>query len=244
MMRYLRRSLYKYIIVLIVVSIVFVGCTKQIVPQAPPLQNIAKYITYKNQNDIGVAIDIFFEKERQLQCFGADLASYGILPVHVIVENNNNQPLLIENKNIKLLIDKNRLARRNALDNASNSMAKDKQDSDNKAGGVLAVSNLVLGAGMFIVPALPLLAAYLAVGGITAANSVSDTEPTIHALRKNAFYDKMFYKGDKYDGFMYFPLKDIVAEKGNSILQIDIKNLSTEKTVIFQFDIDTTKIKN
>jgi len=243
-MRHLCFSLYRYIIVLIVVLTVFVGCTKQILPQTPPLQNITKYNTYKNQNDIGVAIDIFFEKERQLQIFGADLSSYGILPVHVIVENNNNQSFLIENKNIKLLIDKNIPAHRNALDNASNSMAKDKQDSDERAQTVMVASNLAMSAGMFIVPVLPLAAVYFTVLGITAANSVSDTEPTIHALRKNAFYDKMFYKGDKYDGFMYFPLKDIVAEKGNSILQIDIKNITTEKTVTFQFDIDTTKIEN
>lgn len=248
-MPYLCYSPHRYIIVLIVVLTVFVGCTKQIMPQTPPPQNITKYKTYKNQNDIGVAIDVFFEKERQLQCFGVDLSFYGILPVHVIVENNSNQPILIESKNVKLLIDKNRLAHRNALDNASNSMAKDKQESDNRAQKVMVASNFVLGAGLlgaslFVVPVLPLAAVYFTVLGITAANTASDTEPTIHALRKNAFYDKMFYKGDKNNGFMYFPLKDIVAEKGNSILQIDINNLTTEKTVTFQFDIDATKIEN
>lgn len=226
----------KYIIIILIPAMLYfgsIGCVRRLPEVA--VQDASKYKNYQSQNDIGIAVDVFFEKKRLKKFFGSDLlADYDILPVNIVVENNLRQPLLIATENILLLKTDTEMQKPSGnparpLD-AQMTKLQSAQDATNNA--MLAINVISPAAGLILLP----------VGLILV-----DQAALIQSIRRNidakALYDKSIYnKGELHQGFVYLPFKDL--EKLNiARLQINVKNIKTEAITTFAFDIDMSKIK-
>ena len=190
-----------------------IGCAGRL-PEAE-IQHISKYKTFQSQNGVSVAIDAFFEEERLQKFFGTDiLSTFDILPVHIIIENNIGQPILIQKENILLLNADNDIIQKPSTDPAQ---AVEKRKHAVKAIG---------GGGLL---------------WQLAANMLERVEINI---KTKAFYEKVIdNKGELHHGFVYFILNDLAVLSNNVKIQVMAKNINTEATTTFVFDVDMGAIK-
>jgi hypothetical protein len=194
-----------------------------------PVQQVSRYKTYQDQNGILTAIDPFIEEERLLQYFGKDLLFYGLLPINILLENKSDRSFIILRENIILFTDNNKPV-------GSESLAGTKQPIQNARNeGRMALTTTGFLTTMLF-PAIGIL--------MFAINNQkqADAENVLRNITSKALNDKSIFKGDQYNGFVYFQLKDISVLNDYLNLQIKLKDLKTENISILNFRIDAKEI--
>lgn len=193
-----------------------IGCAGRL-PEVE-VQHISKYKTFQDQNGVSIAIDTFVEEERLQKFFGTDiLSTFDILPVHIIIENNIGQSILMQQENILLLNTDNMIIQKPSADPAQ-AVEKRKQ--------AMRTTQAITGGWLW---------------GM-AAGMLEKIERNI---KTRAFYDKIIHnKGELHHGFAYFILNDLAVLDKNAKIQVTAKNINTEAIITFVFDVDMGIIKD
>lgn len=192
-----------------------IGCAGSL-PEVE-VQHISKYKTFQNQNGVSIAVDPFFEEKRLDKFFGTDvLSGYDILPVHIIIENNTDQPILILRENI-LLLNANKEIIQKPSTNPAEPVEKRKR--------AMEITTAVSGGGLL---------------WASLAKRYANIEMNI---KTKSFYEKAISnKGELHHGFVYFILKDLAILDNNAKIQVMAKNINTEAITTFVFDVKMADI--
>ena len=209
-----------------------IGCAGSL-PEVE-VQHISKYKTFQNQNGVSIAIDPFFEEKRLNKFFGTDvLSGDDILPVHIIIENNMDQPILILRENI-LLLNANKEIIQKPSTNPAEPVEKRRRamvkTSYLASGEVIGAVGGVGGVGVGLVGVL----------GGSLAMRYANIEMNI---KTKSFYEKTINnKGELHHGFVYFILKDLPILDNNAKIQVTAKNINSEAITTFVFDVKMADI--
>ena len=191
-----------------------IGCAGSL-PEAE-IQHISKYKTFQNQNGVSIAIDPFFEEERLDKFFGTDvLSGDDILPVHIIIENNMDQPILILRENI-LLLNANKEIIQKPSTNPAEPVEKRRR--------AMQITYAASGGGLL---------------WASLAKRYANIEMNI---KTKSFYEKTINKGELHHGFVYFILKDLPILDNNAKIQVTAKNINSEAITTFVFDVKMADI--
>ena len=222
-MQYSSSFIAKILLISVMLYLGSTGCAKSL-PEIT-VQNISKYKTFQNKNGVSVAIDPFIEEKRLDNFFGTDLLyDFGILPVHIIIENNINQPILIEGENILLVDAKNEIIQKLSVYSAP------VEKLGSEGGAAIGMAGFLMGGylGMFISSSI-------------YHQSVIKSENVESNLKIKALYDKSIYnKLELHHGFVYLVLVDSTI-LDNANLQIKVKNIKTEALTTFDFNMASLK---
>ena len=192
-----------------------IGCAGSL-PEVE-VQHISKYKTFQNQNGVSIAIDPFFEEERLDKFFGTDvLSGDDILPVHIIIENNMDQPILILRENI-LLLNANKEIIQKPSTNPAEPVEKRRR--------AMQITYAASGGGLL---------------WASLAKRYANIEMNI---KTKSFYEKTINnKGELHHGFVYFILKDLPILDNNAKIQVTAKNINSEAITTFVFDVKMADI--
>jgi hypothetical protein len=69
-------------------------------------------------------------------------------------------------------------------------------------------------------------------------NNKATAQNVMNNISSKVLFDKSINRGERHSGFVYFNLKDIIADKGILSLLVKVKNLKTENSSAFKFIID------
>ena len=226
-MKYKNALLATKSILLLTVSILF-GCAAsyKALPDIPVLR-ISEYKNYQKNSIVAVAIDLFIEPERLVRYFGTDLIYYGLLPIHILIENNENNPLLLHKENIVLFNAENQPILQDPLSFTKTPIEKERREERIMLGSITG--------GAVLFPPLAFVS-------LIDARREADAQTITHNLSSKSLYDKSIFKGEMHHCFVYFPLNDIIGRPDKSILQIKIKSQAIENTHTVRFDINTAEL--
>lgn len=205
---------------------ILTGCVAKLKLADIEVKDFSKYKMYQEKEGVRVAVDPYLEEERLKEFFGADLLiAYGLLPVHIVVENGTNQPLLVQKTDIILLTSDNNAIMPEILAYAKMPIEMKRLEAER------AVDMwLVLGL-------LPAIAAATIIGPIP------DYEKMMYNISAKALNDRSLYKGEKNHGFVYFRIADKVS-KGTALkVLVKLKNPKTEDISSFIFNVDFGNIR-
>ncbi len=202
----------KIVLIPLILYSALIGCAGSL-PEVE-VQHISKYKTFQNQNGISIAIDPFFEGNRLNKFFGTNvLSDYDILPVHIIIENNIDQPILILREDI-LLLNANKEIIQKPSTNPAEPVEKRKR--------AMETTRAVTGGWLW--GSLAMRYANIAMN-----------------IRTKSFYEKIINnKGELHHGFVYFTIKDLAILDNNAKVQVMAKNINTDAITTFEFDVDMT----
>lgn len=222
-MQYINSFISKIVLMPVMLYLGSAGCAKSL-PEIT-IQNISNYKTFQNKNGVSIAIDPFIEEKRLDNFFGTDiLEDNSILPVHIIIENNINQPILIEGDNILLVNAKNEIIQKPSV------YSTPVEKLGPEGGVAIGMAGFLAGGylGMFIL------------SGIYKQVAMK-SENVESNIKIKALYDKSLYnKLELHHGFVYLVIVDS-AILDNAKLQIKIKNIKTEALTIFDFNMASLK---
>jgi len=222
-MQHIGSKIAKVTLIFLMLYIGSIGCAKGL-PEIS-VQNISNYKTFQNKNGVSIAIDPFIEEKRLDNFFGTDiLEDNSILPVHIIIENNINQPILIEGDNILLVNAKNEIIQKPSL----YSLPVDKLAPE--GGAAINMAAYLMGGNLG-----------MAISSSIYKQAVMNSENVGSNIKIKALYDKSLYnKLELHHGFVYLVIADS-AILDNAKLQIKIKNIKTEALTIFDFNMASLK---
>lgn len=193
------------------------------------VKDFSQYNTHQEQKGVRVAVDPYIEKERLKEFFGTNLLSvYGILPVHVVVENGTNQPLLIQKNDIVMLPSDNSGISHEPPAYVNMPIRHKWNKLDH---GWMTL----IGVALFPLPAALAAPAVLKVE--------ADYASIMRNINEKSLHDKSIYNGERHDGFVYFQLKDNVAKGTVPKVRVNVKNLKSDETLSFTFDVNLSGVK-
>jgi len=241
MRNYKRSKLFLWTSMVTIVIFMLASCSTIEIQKVTPEK--ADYYKFVSQNaGFKISVDPYKEENRLKEYFGCDLLSRGILPVLLVIENQDaedgyilvkeNSGLLIENPDSK-----------NTLNNSGNESYK--ADNLNQAVKTdAAIKNLGAAA---LVGSLPFYATGAIAGPIILVGiipmamlekRVKDELEIKKNVEDNLIVNKTIYRGGSHNGFLYFKLNskdDMVNVKG---ILICIKNIRTNELLSFKININ------
>lgn len=194
----------------------------------------SQYEHYQERDDLAIAVDAYFERERAKDCFGIDLLAQGILPVLVVAENHHSKAAF--------LLDKKKFlaSRADHRDNGSDVVARSREPAmpysqdairDSQTAGTLTTMAGL--APVLLVPAI-------LIGGPSAAE-IRSTTAINQNLRDNAFIDRTLFPGEAHSGFIYFQMRDATEIQAIAGISIRVTNMVLDEELAFDFEVQTER---
>jgi hypothetical protein len=181
------------------------------------------------QNGMKISVDLYKEKERLKESFGCDLLSRGILPVFVVVENQNAEDgYILLNENAQLVMtggmtDDNKENEGQKTDELTKAWKKRQNAEDNFG------TAMVLFGAIGVATFLPSM--------FSAEKKYGDEFEIRRNLEQKQIVTKTIYQGGSHSGFLYFNLgheEDLSRLQG---ISLSIRNIRTNE--ITSFTINT-----
>lgn len=206
------------------------GCAtnKTVIPDVP-VSPAQQYKYFLDQEGLSIAIDPFFEEERIRLYFGGDLLSRGILPVLIIVENNDNKAVY--------LLERNSIQLQDSQQGVPDRAAYNREP---------AISYPVRPLNVFEILGNPLAFAHItltvrALSGNPVMKPDVDNKVVLEAntlnenLKKNAFVDRTVFPNERHSGFVYFQIKGSDDLKNILAIVVKAKNIRFDKDLSFDY---------
>jgi hypothetical protein len=216
---------------LMIFFFVITGCSPVEIKKVT-VQNTDSYKFTTQNAGLRISVDPYKEENRLVEYFGCDLLSRGVLPVLVVIENQNAEDGYI------LLKEKSALMKINPTQtDTENNLLKGDYNSK-ELRNAITVENInmwiAVGGGLI----LPVAAIPAIFGGIVSAKGKMDEFAIKRNIEANHLLDKTIYQGASHSGFLYFLLKskeDINSVKG---LYLSMKNLRSGEITSFIININ------
>lgn len=182
--------------------------------------NFYKYTSEKA--GLKISVDPYREENRLQECFGCNLLSRGVLPVLVVIENQNAEDGYILLKEKSGLVMKNTNSENNIPTNSYNT------NELNKAEKNLTTFAIVGGIPLMLVP-VAALPAIIAVG-LSLQHKAQNEREIKRNYEEKKLLDKTIYQGGSDAGFLYFSLnckEDIQKVEGILLIMMNIRSKET-----------------
>jgi hypothetical protein len=209
----------------------FSGCAKKKVVPDLVVSPAQQYKYCFDQEGLRIAIDPFFEEERIRLYFGGDLISRGILPVLIIIENNDNKT--------GYLLERNAIQLQDSQQGASDRVAYSREPAIVYPLRPLNILEILLNPTPF--GAITLTARALSGNPIMKPDIDDDVVLEAHMLNENlkkkAFVDRTVFPGESHSGFVYFQIKGSDDLKNIFAIVVKVKNIRFDNELSVDFKI-------
>lgn len=231
---------------LIPILLVMIGCSVRIAQvETKP---VSQYNLYQEQKGLKVALDPFFEKERTRDYFGIDLLSHGIVPVHVVIENNHpNSGFLFDRRNFSILMKGENTEIKTETDPTIPEYHKvldlNSEEERNLWQGLSSTGFVtgIVGTGL-LAPRIVMIPVMIPTSAVAIVQlydfkKEGDNIKINQNLIRKGFIDKTVFPKESHSGFLYFKVKDREAIKNVIAIIIKAKNTFTDEGLNFVFQI-------
>jgi hypothetical protein len=185
----------------------------------------ADYYKFTSQKaGLKISVDPYKEENRLQEFFGCDLLSRGVLPVLVVIENQNSDDGYILVKERSVLVMRN-----TDPTDAKNNLGIGGYGSHDLEKAVKvesAIKPWLFLSTLFIAPAL------------AAEKRTRDELAIKENIEKTQLLDKTVYRGRSNSGFLYFQLKKKEDLDNVVDFYLNMKNIRTNEIVSFLININ------
>jgi len=215
---------------LMIFFLVATGCAPVEIKKVTVLK-AADYKFRSENAGLNISVDPFREENRLKVFFGCDLLSRGILPVLVVIENQNAKDGYILVKEGSALVAMDPAGK----DTESNLLKGDYDSKELRDAINTAKATQWLGFATAIVPVLALPAV---IGGAASTKGEMDEFEIKRNIEANHLLDKTVYQGTSHSGFVYFQLKS--KEDINRMIgfRFKMKNIRSDESLSFIININ------
>ena len=189
------------------------------------------YTQHEQRNGLVVGIRPMTDKREIEDMFKVNLPDKGLLPILVVVENQDPTASFIMLKN-KLWVQNEAMA-------TNNSTQQRGKVTSGAGEGMSTAGGVMMGLGAFALP-LFVVGAPLALAGNKVASDASVIE---FNLADKEFYSWTLGPGEKARGFVYFQFPKSSPPSGNYHFVAEVKNPATGETIPFDFPVSLTLSK-
>ena len=173
------------------------GCATLKIPDIPAL-SLSECRFRQEYRGLSICIDLYYDEQRVTQYFGKDLMSKGILPVFVVIQNKDSQPIVVRRTMFSLIdrID-------NPVQQLLPSMARNPISlaaTEGRQGA--AISS---GIGVLFAPIGLILLGPAMIG---LQNQAVQLEEIGRNIQRKALPERILYPSELCQGFLYFNLKE------------------------------------
>lgn len=178
--------------------VLLTGCQSYTPPPAPV--SAAKFevepADWTVLNELAGAAEPIAEAEKQLAHFGEDMTGANILPVHVVVENRGQNPMIVRGSDMQLILPDGKISNAASLATVASAAA---------GPGNIRGSGYAFG-----------------IVGLLVSNAQSKN----HAARvadysKIAFHEKQLEPNEKISGVVFFHPQTLVCDIGEAIVRVE-----------------------
>ncbi|MFH1349035.1 MAG: hypothetical protein ABIH58_05380 [Patescibacteria group bacterium] len=188
------------------------------------VQPVSQYRLSQVKDNLFIAVEPFYDKEKIEEYFGRDLLSDGILPILLVAENHNQTSSFVLLKEQFSLTEPS-----SDMIASSDAGAPIAKEASIQAGASMAAST-----GMAVLTFNPMM---MAGGVIVGGKAVADASAIQHNLTTKELTTKTLSHGKSQYGFVYFKLKDKNGITGNYIADVKALNLQSGEVLTFSFPL-------
>jgi hypothetical protein len=214
-----------------IISFVFPSCSPVKIKEVT-IQRADYYRFSSKKAGLKISVDPYREENRLTEFFGCDLLSRGVLPVLIVIENQNAEDgyILVKEKSALVLKTTN-------LTNTGSNLGTGSYDSHDLEEALKAERGATLLTGG-VTMVFPVVGVALLPLAIIAQKKADDEIAIKRNIEKTQLLDKTIYQGGSHSGFLYFQFKtkeDINRVAGFSL---SMTNIRTNEIVSFIIAID------
>ena len=211
--------------VLPIISFIFPSCSPVEIKEVT-IQKADYYRFTSQKAGLKISVDPYTEENRLKDFFGCDLLSRGVLPILIVIENQNAEDgyILVKEKSVLVLQNTDPT-------NTLSSLGTGSYDSQDLEKALKAERAIKLAGAMGIIFPVSLV---VIVPLVEKAQKKTYDEIAIkRIIEETHLLDKTIYQGGSHSGFLYFQFKtkeDINRVAGFSL---SMKNIRTNEIVSF-----------
>lgn len=213
-----RIVLFSYSVFATIMLTIMMGCseTKFSEIQSKP---ISQYRLMQNNTSLSIAIDPFIEPERLKKYFQKDLLlDFNVVPIFVLVQNNGDEPIFLSNGECFLIgTDGSQIA----------------QSSPVSVAGPIAREQITAAQSLAALSLISPLPVFI----YAFSGAEKDNFAAVQNIINRALYDRILYRGESHQGFIYFLLKGKGYLKDVRGLKLHVKNPITEEVNALAFSL-------
>jgi hypothetical protein len=201
------------------------ACAASIKIQNYAIQNIDTYKLKIQKDGLKIAVDPIQEDKRLEDYFGCDLLSRGILPVFLMIENQNSKDGYVVVAERISLMRKIQGAKSDKYEGRATGIKLQEEQISKE----MAVSSALLTASPMAIPLLPVATIF----ALSAQGRMKDDSEIRRNLEDKKLEPKTLFQGGAQNGFIYFKInekKDIENVQG---INLGVRNLRTGELSIF-----------
>jgi hypothetical protein len=219
----------------------FIGCAPVEIKKVTAQK--ADYYKFTSQKaGLIISVDLYREEDRLKEFFGCDLLSRGVLPVLLVIENQNAEDgyILVKEKTGLIMEKTNSTKTEDKLEKEGYTSDELEQAIKTKAG--IDNINALVFTGSLPFYAVGAIASPIIVIGIVpmliAEKKVKDEYAIKRNIEETQLVDKTLYQGSSNSGFLYFQLND--KEDINKIegILLSMKNIRSKEITSLIIKID------
>ena len=218
--------------------LLFAGCSTMTVP---PLTtgSADSYAQHQQKDGLVIGVQPMTDKKQVEDEFKVNLLEHGLMPILLVVENQNPaSSFIVAKENVAVL---------NGITGTTNTAPVDKtaqraqvasgatsagQATGDAAIGVMSVAIAIPGADVLAVPLI-----------IASAKLSSDATVVQYGLADKEFYSRTLGPGEKAYGFLYLQFPKVSPPSGEYHVIAKVKNAATRDETAFDFPVNLTAAK-
>ncbi len=203
-----------YCALAIALPIIIIGCTTVNLPDYSP-KAFEQYHLYQTKDNLSIAIEPFYDKDKIKKYFGIDLLSHNILPMFVIAENQNPTSSFV------LLKEQFSISKCDTKENVNfpydGSMERVFTSSHTTADVLLISGSILL--------------------GFVGAKMHADALAEKYNISAKELQSETISPNKSQNGFVYFRFQNIDDIAACSIANLKALNLQTDEVIRFTFSL-------
>jgi len=214
----LERGVHGILILVLVTGVA--ACATPVLVENPS-QPISEFKLRQNEHGVEIAIDPVIGRSRLEGYFVKDLLrDFNILPLFIVIRNQQDTPILVRNGSFAIIDSNGRSLAQSAPISTTDPLVRGAANKER-----------LIAAGLLFTPLL--VFAFL--------DRPDDYRAAADNIQKRALFDRVLYKGEDHRGFVYFGLQDNEMIKRIAKLQVEIRAVTTDQTLVLMFDLDLAK---
>jgi len=207
------------------------GCATSVVIENPS-QPISQFELRQSQHGVEIAIDPIIEPTRLQQYFVTDLLhGFNILPVFIVMQNQQDTPILVQNGSFTLIDGTGRSLAQSAPISTTGPLVRKAANIEETMAPIHWLAALSGSPVAFL----------LTIDLTSRMTSSGDYRAAADNIVNRALYDRVVYKGEDHRGFIYFGIENQEMIKRIAKLQVEIKAVTTDQALVLMFDLDLAK---
>lgn len=206
-----------------------------------------QYAFHQEIEGLTIAVDPYFESNRNEEVFGLNLIQKKVVPIFLVVENHCQKTYLIEKNEILLYCsDSSSDKKSDVVENKV--IVESARDTEKVwrgvASGVVAVNTAgsvaSFATGTLVMVPLPIQVLTLSM----LISKMNESQNIIQNIIKNEFPDQTLAPSETIYGFLYFKLNHDMASNCNKpVLHMKVKNLSNNEVSEIAFNLPQIQIE-